>query len=308
METANRKKRVIWTYVISACVLVSYVVMRLQVSTEIIPDFKLEQFGAAYAKDIYDGAFWGVIVNSFLHSKFSAFILNFFFFFFVGRIIEKMNGSLFLLVFGLSASVITSCIELAMSSDPGIGMTGVNFALLGYILISPDIKWRNPWLRALPWFVVGITLFLCAEQIAKNDYQISVFSLLSGLVYGLLLGLLKRITWLFYTFQVILFSLCILSIVYNPYSSEWNNLKGYHFHQSGNREKATEFYKKAIELSPDNVAAKKNLKKIEIEKLMDVAYDYHAEKKYQKAREIYVQILTLDKTNQWASENLKELP
>jgi membrane associated rhomboid family serine protease len=308
MNTAKNTRRVIWTYVIGAFVIIAYAGMRLQVDAVIIPDSKLEQFGAAYAKDIYDGAFWGVIINSFLHSTFSAFLLNLLFFLYVGRMIEKENGSWFLLLFGLGASIVTSSVELAMSSDPGIGMTGVNFALLGFILLAPDFTWRNPWLRALPWFIVGITLFLCAEQIAKNDYKISVFSLLSGLIYGLLLGLMMRVKWLTYSFQIGLVVMCIVSIMYNPYSSEWNNVRGYHHHIAGNREKAKAYYLKSVELSPDNVAARKNLKKLKIEVLIDKAYDYHSKKKYNKARETYVQILNLDKNNAWAMENLAELP
>lgn len=308
METTIRKHKVIWTYVIALFTIAAFIGMRFQASGEIIPDSLLVKYGAPYAMDIYDGSFWGVITNSFLHNSFSAFLPNILFFLIVGWLIEKINGSWFLLFFGLSASIVSSCVELAFSADPGIGMTGVNFALLGYILVSKDIKWRNPWLRATPWFVVGFALFLCAEQIVKNDYTIAVFSLLSGLAFGLIVGITKSHRKFFYMVQFIIIGISALSLLYNPYSSEWNNVKGYQNQIKGNRAKARFYYQKALKIAPENAAARRNLKNLKLARLIDEAYEAHLNKQYGKARQLYIQILNMDKNNKWAADNLAELP
>lgn len=308
METERHSQRVIWTYAIGLFVSLAYIGMRVQATGEVISDALLVEYGALYAKDIYDGAIWGVVSNSFLHSDFTHFICNLLAFLFMGRIIEKYNGTLFLLFFGLTASAITSCTELAFTSDPGIGLIGVNFALLSYLLVSPEIKWKNPWIRATPWFVIGIVLFICIEQILKRDYQIAVYSILGGLAFGVIVGLTKKLKWLFYTFQVIFFGTAILSLFYNPFSSEWNTVKGYHAHLSDQPARAKAYYAKALELSPNNQAARKNLKQLEIEQLIDSAYFYHMKKDYGKARRLYFRILSLDHNNVWAKTNLSELP
>jgi membrane associated rhomboid family serine protease len=308
MDAIRQPKRVIWTYLIGLCTTLAYVGMRYQAPGEIISDSILVKYGALYAKDIYDGAIWGVVSNSFLHSDLTYFLCNILAFLFMGRIIEKYNGTKFLLFFGLMASAVTSCTELAFTSDPGIGLTGVNFGLLSYLLISPEIKWKNPWIRATPWFVIGIVLFMCVEQIMKRDYETAVYSILGGLAFGVIVGLTKRVKWLFYSVQTILISVSILSLFYNPFSSEWNTVKGYHAHLSGKSTEAKVYYSKALLLSPNNQAARKNLKQLEIEKLIDSAYFYHTNKEYGKAQRLYFKILSLDRNNAWAKANLAELP
>ncbi|MDG1348070.1 MAG: hypothetical protein P8P77_10655, partial [Crocinitomicaceae bacterium] len=67
-------------------------------------------------------------------------------------------------------------------------------------------------------------------------------------------------------------------------------------------------YKKALKISPDNVAAQYNLKLIRIESLINKAYELHLNKDYTSARNVYIQILKIDETNKWAKENLAELP
>ncbi len=308
MNSTTTNTKVLWTYVIGAFVILAYIGMGYQSSTLSIPDDILVKYGAPYAKDIYDGQFWGVIANSFLHNNFTLFICNILFFVFIGRIVEKKNGAWFLLFFGLGGSILTSCAELAFSDDAGVGLTGVNFGLLGYILLSKKIVWKNPWFRASLWFFVGVVLFLCAEQIIQNDYKIAVFSILSGLVLGIVVALTQGIKWLFYITQALFFSVSFISLMYHPYSSEWHTVKGYRLIQEGKIKEAKTHYKKALKISPDNVAARNNLKLIRMESLINKAYELHLNKDYASARNIYIQILKIDENNKWAQENLAELP
>lgn len=308
MDSLPNKKRVIWTYVIGLFTLTAFVLMRIQAGSTPIPDTILEKFGAPYAKDIYDGAIWGVISNSFLHNDYTYFTLNFIAFLLMGFVIERTKGTWFLLFMGLSGSLVTSCTELAFSSDPGIGLTGTNFAFLTYVLIAPEIKWRSLWLRTLPWFFIGVVLFICVEQIIRHEYAVGVHSILAGIVFGSIVGLTHRFKWLFYPLQFGVISIAVVSLFYNPYSSEWNTVKGHHFHLKGDGLKAKLYYQKALQLSPNNTAARRNLEQLEIERLIDLAYDYHTKKEYGNARKIYFRILNLDHDNRWAKENLAELP
>ena len=83
MNSTTTKTKVIWTYIIGAFVLLAYIGMSYQSSTLEIPDSILVKYGAPYAKDIYDGQFWGVIANSFLQNNFTLFICNILFFVFM---------------------------------------------------------------------------------------------------------------------------------------------------------------------------------------------------------------------------------
>lgn len=101
---------------------------------------------------------------------------------------------------------------------------------------------------------------------------------------------------------------CSITIFHAPWSSEWYLARGLHYHDVKKYDLAKENYQKAIELLPENVLAKENLKIMEVDNLSERAYHFHALKKYNTARKIYKKILKIDPTNEWAKEGLAELP
>ena len=104
-----------------------------------------------------------------------------------------------------------------------------------------------------------------------------------------------------------LVGICITSLIFNPYSSEWQTLKGFEAYEKDDLEQAKFHYRKALEIAPANVVAKQNLTKVKIAELENAAFEAHHNDNYLLAKKYYLQILLIDPNNSWAKENLKSL-
>ncbi len=297
-----------WTYLFAILSIFLFIAIQNQaIEGEIAPEI-YAKFGAPYAQDIYDGAIWGMVINSFVHKQLWHLLLSVPLFIFLGILFEKRNTTLFFILFVLISSFVTSALQLAMTGDPGIGLNGVNFALFTYLLVKikvepPYQKWKT-----LVWLGEITGLVLSILNIYYDWYYFGTSTIVTGFLFGLIVGLSQERKWLFYSFQGLFWAVCLLTLFYNPYSSEWNTFKGYKAFRNGDVDKAEEYYLKALELYPRNFAAKKNLKLIEIDRLEDRAYYAHKHENYVTARHLYIQILNLDKDNAWAKKNLQGLP
>lgn len=268
--------------------------------------FKL--MGSPYAFDIYNGQFWGVLTNSLLHTSTIHLLINVALFLLFARRVERSYGFMFFAFFGFIASVVTSCAQLAMSGDPGLGLTGVNIAFLYFMLGDSNAYWKKAWISTLA-YVLGVgTLLFAAVNYYYQWIPFGMSSAVAGIVYGFVTGKVfnhfkRRFIWMASSFL-----LAFSSLVYNPFSSEWNTYKGYISYENDKNELAKWYYRKAIELSPKNVVARENLRDIYIDELSEQAYLAHKAKEYTKARVLYKRILKVDPKNSWAIKNMKNLP
>ena len=270
-----------------------------------------EKFGAPAAIDIYQGQIWGVFINSFIHSHWIELSLNLVGLWFLGAFIERRIGSIHFMLFCLITSIITSELQLALSTDPGIGLSGVIYAFLGFIFIrsseSPEFKLKY---RKYIYLISFIILIFCYAININNHGIIATESMVSGIVIGAIAAYLIRhlSSTKYYLIFTLLMAVCSISVFYAPWSSELYLARGLHYHDIKKYNLAKENYQKAIELFPENTLAKENLQIIEVDNLSDSAYYFHSSKKYNTARKIYHKILKIDPTNEWAKEGLEVLP
>lgn len=265
-------------------------------------------FGAPYASEIYNGHFWGVITNCFLHVNLIHFAANIFLLLFFARRVERSYGSRFFLLFLLSAALVTSSIQLAMSGDAGIGLTGVNLAFLYFMLGDRESFWKWKFFQPMAMTLGGLTLLFALINLKMQWILLGFSAIISAIVFGYVCGVLHQKKTGQLTFIGSTCLLLLLSLVYNPFSSEWNTVKGYESFVQGDKTQARNYYKKALQLSEKNVVARKNLDLFTIDSLSTIAIKQHEGKQYDAARATYLKILTIDNNFTWAKENLKKLP
>ncbi|MBU2018136.1 MAG: rhomboid family intramembrane serine protease [Bacteroidetes bacterium] len=265
-------------------------------------------FGAPFASEIYSGQFWGVVTNSFLHVNIFHFLINLLMLLLFARRVERSYGLLYFMFFGFASSLITSSVQLAMSGDAGIGMSGVSVAFLYFMLGDKNSYWK--WKLFKPFaLVLGIFILLFALINLKTQWILLGFSsIISGIIFGYIVGLLQGNNKIQLSFVSLVLGVCLLSLFYNPFSSEWNTVKGYDSFKIGQLKTARKYYNQAVILSEKNVVAKKNLNLIIIDSLSSVAFKQHSIKNYDEARKAYNKILGLDSNYVWAKENIKRLP
>lgn len=267
-------------------------------------------FGAPDTVDIYRGQFWGVFTNNFIHTQWKPLLVNLVGLWFFGAFIERRIGYLRLMSLMFLGCVIPSLWQLALTTEPGIGLSGVNYVLFGYILVrsrkGETFKLKGLYLFLT--FMLGVLVYCNYVNIfIENVYRTEAMTV------GLLLGmLLARLRYGKKIYRVLLISglslLSVSTLFYAPWSSEWQVYKGVKCYERRDFQGAKMYYEKALEIDSTNELAIDNLKLIVIDKLKSKAYDAHIRKNYTLAKKYYLEILQKDPNDSWAKENLNALP
>jgi membrane associated rhomboid family serine protease len=268
-------------------------------------------FGAPYAVDIYLGQYWGVISNSFVHVLWYQLLANILLLFAFGSFIERRIGFFRLFMFGLIASTITSCFQLSFSNDAGLGLSGVNYSLFGFLLVRNYIDER---FKGGPIIIVSCVMFglffFCYYLNLFHDWNFGLASMIAGFFWGILVAALPEVKFRWATVPIlsVTLSFCIIGLFYAPWSAEWTFAQGVKAHEKGDSNQAKKYYEDCLDMDNGHVLAKENLTILKIDELSQEAFLAHSKGDYSAARKLYLEILKLDKNNRWAKENLSHLP
>lgn len=311
IKKSHIKNLPLFTSAVAFVSLALYTVMAIVSKSPHINYTLFEKFGAPYAIQIYDGQYWGLISNSFIHSFPLHLICNLIALLFFGSFLEKRIGWLQLFLFGLFASIFTSLNQLSLTNDAGLGLSSVNFALFGMIFIRAikDQHFKLPYHVIISLFMLLFVIYSTCMNLFASWY-LGVEGQLSGLFFGALVGFCYRINWGWKSWSItfIIFSIALSSLFFAPWSSMWQCFKAIELHEKGEIEKAILQYQEALEIEPTNKIALMNLKQIQIDKWAKLAYNAHKAGKFTDAYRYYLRILSLDKNNSWARGNIRALP
>lgn len=303
-------KQARFTFVLLFYSLIVFVAIQILKPEALVSNEILTYFGAPTAIDIYSFQFWGIISNSFVHYEYGNFILNAVGLLLLGSYLERRIGTKKFIVFGLIASIISSAIQLAFSDDAGIGLSGVNYALFGYIFAKSfvDIRFKIV-AKNIAFFLMLLFIPFCEYMNLFGGWNVASISLISGFTVGGLVAFLNSQYSTIIKFSIIsLLSFSGISLIYSPWSAQWNCAKGISFHENNEIEKAKMYYMNAIYLDETSVCGNDNLKIIVVDELSSAAFTAHNRGDYLKARYFYEKILKIDGNNNWAKNNIKRLP
>ena len=299
-----------FTYIIILYCGIIYIGLWLTESSSFITDRTLTKFGAPTAIEIFSGRFWGIITNSFVHFSSIHLLVNLIITLFIASYVERRIGFWKLFIVGLVSSLVSSAFQLSLSNDAGIGLSGVNYALFGFIFGKTFIDQRFRIVTkhlALIVMILFIPFFEIMNRFA--NWNIATISLISGLIFGVLVALLSSKWYILASiFLILMCSFSIVSLFYSPWSAEWNCSVAIKFHDNLKLNSAKIYYQRAVEINPDARCALDNLRLIKIDELSDKALKLHLNGKYEQAKLVYDQILKTDPTNQWAKQNKRLLP
>lgn len=268
------------------------------------------KWGAPPETDIFNGDYWGLITSNFLHTEIWHIAFNLYWVWIFGKKIEFELGKLNFAVFVLSAALVSSLAQLAFSDSAGIGLSGIGYALFGFLLIKSRTseKYKN-YLSKRTINLFLLWLVLCIFLTRTGILNVGNAAHIGGMLWGLLLAYIPKYDkYMQWSASFSYLALLIILVLHSPFSVAYLSYRAYELHKSQKTDEAVEVYQKILKANPDNEFAKENLKQIEIFELQKKAYDLHNERKYQEARQVYQRILSLDKNNHWAKDNLSTLP
>jgi membrane associated rhomboid family serine protease len=304
-EIYTRYKPLICIIISVACFIIylGYIIDTAEYSVE-----KLMHWGAP---GIWDGHIWGLLTSNFLHIEFWHLIMNLYWLNKLGKKVEFESKRSFFIVLVISSGIIASIYELIIAGQTGIGLSGIVYALFGFIAIKS--YFNNSYKHFLGRGLVALFitwLFFCVYLSYKNIMQIGNAAHFVGLFWGMLLAYTdsRKKRFLRIILPVVLFILSFSSLFWAHWSIGYLSYKAYDFHIKGNIKEASKMYNMVLSKDPGNEWAKENIKVIEIDSLSVLAYNAHYAENYEAAKEFYKKIIALDSTNSWAKLNLKNIP
>lgn len=313
MIQSSEHKYFPWFTTLFSLLLVGIYVTMSILSGKLKIDFKwLEWFGAPYAIQIYSGRAYGVVTNNLIHVSLLHLLVNLTGLWLFGAFLERRIGWFKMAAFGLICSIFGSMVQLALTNDAGLGISSALFGFYTLILI---MSFRDGRFKMKFIYTFGILLLIFLILMIINNQlfgeEIAVEAKIGGVLWGLLMGVTQReasIKWQLLLVLLLPFSIAASTLLYAPWSSQWQCSQGIYYHKKEDLNTAERYYKAAIHIDFKNHLAQENYRLIKIDRLSVLAYNAHKAGEYTTARRYYLRILSLKKNNRWALDNLKELP
>ncbi|MCZ6787687.1 MAG: rhomboid family intramembrane serine protease [Planctomycetota bacterium] len=215
----------------------------------------LRRWGVLFSWDIYDGAYGSLVTAVFSHLDILHILFNLIFVWILSRPLERTIGGLRWLAFFVAAAWVSSACELAASEGTVMGVSGVIYAMLGFMWVT---RRRFPLFQeALTRKVVGILLvsaILCVWVAEAAVMDIANVAHISGLAFGALVGgaLLPRARGASIAAASLLTIAATATLFWAPWSPTWVGLKAWYAHGEDRYDEALRLYRRSIELEPDD--------------------------------------------------------
>jgi membrane associated rhomboid family serine protease len=268
------------------------------------------RWGAPTFADIFNGSYWGLFTSNFLHTEWWHILFNLYWFWLFGKKIEFHSNKLFYAFLILSAALIGSVCQLAVSDGSGIGLSGVGYALFGFLLISSrhDSAYKG-FLSGKTIILFLFWLLLCMVLTRTGALQVANAAHIGGLLWGMLLGFVsvyRKQVWV--PACIVLLVLVCAFTFFSSQSVGRLSYLAYEYHKNQQFDEAIVAYQNILKRDAANEYAKANLVQLKVYKLSILENEAESEMKYQDARKRCYEILQLDKDNEWAKTALGRLP
>ena len=208
--------------------------------------------------DVWEGGYWTLITSTLVHYEFIHIAFNLYWIWFLGAAMERAIGSAKFFVFYVAAAFVSSSYQLSLDG-PGIGASGVNYALFGFMWASRfhftpflDIITERTSRLLFGW------LFICLLIDWAGLIPIGNVAHFSGFIFGCGVG---GIAILRYKLPITVpaFALfLVMSVVilfWSPWSMQWSVMKALEAQMAGRNEEALIHYNRIIRRNPSNFRA-----------------------------------------------------
>ena len=180
---------------------------------------------------IWSGAYWGLLTSAFVHFDIWHVLFNMWWLRDFGTLLEPTLGRSKYVLFVIVSAVVSSGAELAVTSQTGVGFSGVVYAMFGYVLAARHTqplyqriltKQTTVWL--LGW------LILCIVLTYTGVWRVANAAHIGGFLFGYCLSNAFTVRVRVSLNKIVLsamIALTVLSAVYMPWSDTWKHRGAY---------------------------------------------------------------------------------
>ncbi len=214
----------------------------------------VSRFGYLPPDSIWNGAYWALVSSVFVHFTFWHAAFNVYWLWVLGSCLERAIGSWLFLGFFVASAFLSSSFQLAMSGDTGYGLSGVVYAIFGFMWLTRHrySQFRDVLgLGTIRFFLVW--LVGCIFLTYANIWEVGNAAHVSGLLFGSIVArcfVLHRKSRIMLTGLVALVGLSIVPLFWCPWSVGWLGQQAHDAHVAGRYEVAIDRYGQIIQLDP----------------------------------------------------------
>ncbi len=172
--------------------------------------------------EIWQGSWWAIFPPNVLHSDAFHIFFNLYWIAILGPRIEKSLGPLALLLLILGGGAISSIFELAVNDTPGIGASGVVYAMFGFMAV---LGTRFPSLRLPKNLILFLSgwLIACFPLTHFEVLKVANWAHVGGVFFGMAtaLGLFWSKALVVRFAYLIVFLACLVPLFWWPSSEVW---------------------------------------------------------------------------------------
>jgi membrane associated rhomboid family serine protease len=254
------RRRVLTSLACAACVLVFVGLLQ-----ERNPDSwdTLSSYGYYPSNSIWNGKYWALITSVFVHRALWHCAFNVYWLWVLGGTLERVIGPLRFLAFFLTAAIVSSGIEFAISGSTGIGASGVVYAMFGFMWIAGGRI--NLFKKAMPKRIIVLFLgwaVICILATLSKTMNIGNAAHISGLLFGAgvagLFVLRKQRPFIIAGLGNLIL-IAVIPLFWCPWSPGWVAKQGYDAHARHDYAKAVSWYQRTIDLGGDQAWALENM-------------------------------------------------
>lgn len=229
---------------------------------------------------ILGGKFWGLLTANFFHQDFLHLLFNLFWMLLLGSKVERSSGRKLLLSLVLGACLISTGSEILVSGQSGIGLSGVVYALVGFVLIcSRKLSDYHLYLSRNDYFWLILWLIACVVATQAGLIKIANAAHVGGLVWGCLFATaFVTKEWRLPTRLglTLLVGASLLPLVWMPWSADWLVYRGIQAYHRKDKTQAEYYLSRAVENKTNSAPAYLFLAMIyDGQNLDDKALDYY---------------------------------
>ena len=254
------RTRFVTGFVCVACVLVF-----LGLLQEREPDswHTLSRYGYLPAVAIWSGKYWALLSSVFVHRELLHFVFNVYWLWALGGAMERAIGPLRLTAFVVTSAIVSSGIELAVSGSPGIGASGVGYAMFGFMWLArervDEFKKTVPKQVVVLFFGWGV---ICILGTLIKTMHIANAAHISGLLFGAAVAMafvLRKRVVLMAAGLGCLILVAVVPLFWCPWNANWASKQGYDAHLRHDYATAIGWYQRTIDLNGDSIWAVENM-------------------------------------------------
>ncbi len=231
----------------------------------------LAAWGYLPGLEIWQGKLWPLWTTAFLHADMFHLFFNLYWLWVFGSHLEPHLGRLKYAALCVVGTFVSSCAQLALSGETGIGLSGLIYAFFGYAWIaSRDPQVLSPFISKQTIGLMIGWLFICLLLSWSDTYDVANAAHFAGIAIGVALGWARgRYRAAGWGSAAALLGASVISLLWCPWSSDWLNHRAYVAYEAKQPEVAAAYAAKSLKIDPDDEWANAFKRSLEQEAVID---------------------------------------